>query len=512
MSSFNSIKAATQSRYLEEKGQTERQRDVLVLILSHLQTNGYIETATTLLRETRSVDSLAKYEVADNIDLSQVLKEYDESYRLKFGRRPIFCRENNTTNMQNTSESSKRHPRSSKRRLTTRDRGTDHTTLPPLSINTPTTTKPLQSRKRALNEDDTTTPSLLVTTPNLTVNGDQAATTQLDVEPTRSQSLKPLPSFDGDQELRSLALTIRRDIVEERPNTQWSDIVGLDSAKRLLKEAIILPRKYPQLFTGLRSPWKSVLLYGCPGTGKTLLAKAVASESDSTFFNISASSLVSKYRGDSEKLIRMLFTLARHYSPSTIFIDEVDSIMSHRGGGNGSSSANEASEHESSRRMKTELLVQMDGLLANNSDVFVLAATNLPWDIDSAFLRRMEKRIMIPLPDQESRKNMIQSHLSEFSPSFSKAEVLDNSASLLEGYSGSDIKSLCKEVAMKPLRRMLQHLEVMDGVSDSEMSLMMKRNPIIVQDFNDAVSTVAHSTSADLCERYKKWSISHGST
>ena len=201
MSSFNSIKVATESKFLEEKGQTERQRDVLVLILSHLQTNGYIETATALLRETRSVDSLAKYDVADNIDLNQVLKEYDESYRLKFGRRPVFCRANNSTNMQNTSdESSKKHPRSAKRRLT-RDRGgsrssTDHTTLPPLLINqgTPTTTKPIQSRKRALNEDDTTTPSLLVTTPNLTVNADQA-TAQQNVEPTRSQSLKPLPTM-----------------------------------------------------------------------------------------------------------------------------------------------------------------------------------------------------------------------------------------------------------------------------------------------------------------------------
>ena len=511
MSSLSSIKAATESRFLGEQAQTERQRDVLVLILSHLQTNGYIETATALLRETRSIDSLSKYEVADNIDLSQVLKEYDESYRLKFGRRPIFSRSNTTMQQNKSDESTKKHPRSSKRCLT-RDRSTDHTTLPPLSNQgTPTTTRPLQSRKRALDEDTATTPSLLVTTPNLTVNGDQA-TAQQDVEPTRSQSLKPLPSFDGDQELRSLALSIRRDIVEERHNTQWSDIVGLDDAKRVLKEAIILPRKYPQLFTGLRSPWKSVLLYGCPGTGKTLLAKAVASESGSTFFNISASSLVSKYRGDSEKLIRMLFTLARHYSPSTVFIDEVDSIMCHRGGGNGSCSTNEGSEHESSRRMKTELLVQMDGLLANNSDVFVLAASNLPWDMDSAFLRRMEKRIMIPLPDHQSRKNMIQSHLSEFSPSFNKAEVLNNSASLLEGYSGSDIKSLCKEVAMKPLRRMLQHLEVMDGVSDSEMSLMMKKNPVFVQDFNDAVSTVTHSTSADLCERHKKWSISHGST
>ena len=108
------------------------------------------------------------------------------------------------------------------------------------------------------------------------------------------QPLKPLPNFGGDQELRSLALSIRRDIVEDCPNVYWNDIVGLDDAKRLLKEAMVLPRKYPQLFTGIRSPWKSAVLYGLPGTGKTLLAKAVANECLTTFFNLSATSIVSK--------------------------------------------------------------------------------------------------------------------------------------------------------------------------------------------------------------------------
>ncbi|KAL7548711.1 hypothetical protein ACHAWF_011980 [Thalassiosira exigua] len=278
----------------------------------------------------------------------------------------------------------------------------------------------------------------------------------------------------------------------------------------MLKEAIILPRKYPQLFTGLRSPWKSALLYGMPGTGKTLLAKAVATESNTTFFNISASSIVSKFRGDSEKLIRMLFGLARHYSPSTIFIDEVDSIMSHRGNG---SSASEGSEHEGSRRMKTELLVQMDGLLANNGDVFVLAASNLPWDLDPAFLRRMEKRILIPLPTRECRKDMIRCHLSELSPSFCKGELLEKAACLVGGYSGSDIKALCKEAAMRPLRRVLQHAEVSDSSSDHEnLSLLMRKNPITAQDFHGAIAAVNHSTSAELRDRHEKWEGSHGST
>lgn len=197
-------------------------------------------------------------------------------------------------------------------------------------------------------------------------------------------------------------------------------------------------------------------------------------------------------------------------APSTIFIDEVDSIMCHRG--SGSSTSEGGSEHEGSRRMKTELLVQMDGLLANKSDVFFLAASNLPWDLDSAFLRRMEKRILIPLPGKECRQDMIRSHLSEFSPGFRTGKLLEEAACLTDGYSGSDIKALCKEVAMRPLRRVLQHAEVSDGPSSSEnMSLLLKKTPITVQDFQNSIATVNHSTSSELSARLEKWRGSHGS-
>ncbi|KAK8664573.1 hypothetical protein V6N13_084357 [Hibiscus sabdariffa] len=233
-----------------------------------------------------------------------------------------------------------------------------------------------------------------------------AASNGFDSRPQRSL----LPAFET-AEMRALGESLSRDIVRGSPDVKWESIKGLENAKRLLKEAVVMPIKYPKYFTGLLSPWKGILLFGPPGTGKTMLAKAVATECKTTFFNISASSVVSKWRGDSEKLIKVLFDLARHHAPSTIFLDEIDAIISQRGGeGN--------SEHEASRRLKTELLIQeklsyehvilqpyflkrlicsiksqMDGLTRSDELVFVLAATNLPWELDAAMLRRLEKRV-----------------------------------------------------------------------------------------------------------------------
>eukprot|EP00162_Nutomonas_longa_P007730 comp17990_c0_seq2/m.31348 comp17990_c0_seq2/g.31348 ORF comp17990_c0_seq2/g.31348 comp17990_c0_seq2/m.31348 type:complete len:596 (+) comp17990_c0_seq2:81-1868(+) len=311
--------------------------------------------------------------------------------------------------------------------------------------------------------------------------------------------LKPLTGFwNGDMEMRQLAQIITRDIYLENPNVRWGDIAGLDMCKRLLKEAVVMPIKYPQLFTGILTPWKGVLLFGPPGTGKTMLAKAVATECGTTFFNISASTIVSKWRGDSEKLVRVLFELARYHAPSTIFIDEMDSIMSQR--------ETDGSEHEGSRRLKTELLIQMDGLNRTSDLVFVMAATNLPWSLDHALLRRLEKRIFVSLPNDEARKRMFEKLLP---PSYSAALEYNDLAAKTDGYSGSDISILCKEAAMIPLRRLMDKLETLD--SDKLKDDMLKLDPVSNEDVARALASTK-PTAKGQTQKYIDWERSFGAS
>lgn len=213
------------------------------------------------------------------------------------------------------------------------------------------------------------------------------------------------------------AKQILNDIVVRGDEVHWNDIAGLDGAKKALKEAVVYPFLRPDLFSGLREPARGMLLFGPPGTGKTMLARAVATESKSTFFSVSASSLTSKWHGESEKLVRALFGLAKALAPSIIFVDEIDSLLSAR---------SSSSEHEASRRSKTEFLVQWSDLQraaagreqsprdkkeGDATRVLVLAATNMPWDIDEAARRRFVRRQYIPLPEHHVREQQIRTLL-----------------------------------------------------------------------------------------------------
>ncbi|KAK7882385.1 hypothetical protein WMY93_028559 [Mugilogobius chulae] len=309
--------------------------------------------------------------------------------------------------------------------------------------------------------------------------------------------------FDGTGYDTDLVDSLERDIISRNPNIHWDDIADLEDAKKLLREAVVLPMWMPDFFKGIRRPWKGVLMVGPPGTGKTMLAKAVATECGTTFFNVSSSTLTSKYRGESEKLVRLLFEMARFYAPTTIFIDEIDSICGRRG---------TSDEHEASRRVKSEMLVQMDGVGgATESDdpskmVMVLAATNFPWDIDEALKRRLEKRIYIPLPTAVGRVELLKINLREVE--LADDVDLDLIAEKIAGYSGADITNVCRDASMMAMRRRIQ------GLSPEEIRALSKdelQMPVTMEDFTLTLKKISKSVSAADLEKYEAWMTEFGS-
>lgn len=310
--------------------------------------------------------------------------------------------------------------------------------------------------------------------------------------------------FDYAPGDRDLVEMLERDILDSDPQVPWDAIAGLAEGKRLLHEAAILPIWMPDFFQGIRRPWRGVLLFGPPGTGKTMLAKAVATESRTMFFNITASSLGLKYRGESERMVKLLFSMARANAPATIFIDEVDSMCSSRGGAN---------EHEASRRVKSQFLTEMEGLSTIQGEdgeskvVMVLAATNYPWDLDEAMRRRLEKRIYIPLPDLESRKQLFKINVKDVE--VAEDVDLDSLADQTEGYSGADITNICRDAAMMSMRRVIM------GKSPEEIRNLRKDDvlsPITPEDFTAALSKISKSVGKADIQKYEKWMEEYGAT
>ncbi|XP_030831024.1 vacuolar protein sorting-associated protein 4B-like isoform X1 [Strongylocentrotus purpuratus] len=259
-------------------------------------------------------------------------------------------------------------------------------------------------------------------------------------------------------ELKKMEKQLEGAIVEN-PNVKWSDVAGLEVAKEALKEAVILPIKFPHLFTGNRTPWRGILLFGPPGTGKSFLAKAVATEAKSTFLSVSSSDLMSKWLGESEKMVKSLFAVARGNKPAIIFIDEVDSLC-------GSRSDNES---ESARRVKTEFLVQMQGVGVDNSQVLVLGATNIPWQLDAAIRRRFEKRIYISLPEAQARTTMFKLHIGKTKTTVTDHEYRDL-GERAKGYSGADISIVVRDALMMPVRKVQSatHFRTVSGPSPED--------------------------------------------
>jgi transitional endoplasmic reticulum ATPase len=273
--------------------------------------------------------------------------------------------------------------------------------------------------------------------------------------------------------------TAMREVYIEVSTVHWDDIGGLDDVKQHLKESVEWPLKTPEIFSrlGIKPP-KGILLYGPPGCGKTLLARAVATESEANFISIKGPEVFSKWVGESEKAIREVFRKARMAAPAVIFFDEMDSLTPRRGAGFSDSGVSE--------RVISQLLTEMDGIVTLQ-DIVVIAATNRPDMVDPAVLRpgRFDRLIYVPEPDEKSRLQIFKLYTKGMP--LSKDVDVNQLSVVAKYYSGADIESLCREAAMHALRRDVKAAEV------------------TMKDFQEAIKEVGPSVSPDMEKWYKSF-------
>jgi len=322
---------------------------------------------------------------------------------------------------------------------------------------------------------------------NINYNNNNINKTNSNNNMTNKNSNKPDDKAIVTNDLRDKILS---EIVERKPDVRFDDVVGLKEAKQILKEIIIIPNMRPDLFTGLRSPPRGLLLFGPPGTGKTMIAKAVATECKCTFFSISASSLTSKYLGESEKLVRALFQLAHEMQPSVVFIDEVESILSKRKEG----------ENDAMKRLKTEFLIQFDGVGSNEETrVLIIGATNRPFDLDPAVIRRLPKRVYVGPFNDEEKQGFIKKIITQNNCKITDEEYL-KIAKMCNNYSNSDLKALCTEAAFEPLREL----------SANSLKGVKELRPIVYDDFIKAIRKVRGTLTKEILRELEKWNESFG--
>lgn len=345
--------------------------------------------------------------------------------------------------------------------------------------------------------------------PPIRTNGGSGTTTSRvtgksgdSMEDSTRKCIEMLCGPDGElpEKLRNLEPRliehVSNEVMDRDPNVRWNDIAGLEHAKKCVTEMVIWPLLRPDIFRGCRSPGRGLLLFGPPGTGKTMVGKAIAGEAKATFFYISASSLTSKWIGEGEKLVRALFAVASCRQPAVIFVDEIDSLLSQR---------KSDGEHESSRRLKTQFLIEMEGFDTGNEQILLIGATNRPQELDEAARRRLTKRLYIPLPSSEARAWIMRNLLEKDGLFMLSEEETSAICKLTEGYSGSDMKNLVKDASMGPLREALQ-----SGIEITKLSKEDMR-PVMLKDFENAMQEVRPSVSSSELRTFEEWNMQFGS-